>query len=40
MKMFLLSSLVAMVIGIGAYFILTATEVGTAKIYSSQSVRL
>ena len=41
MKIFLLGSLVAMVIGIGAYFILTSTtELGTAKVYSSQSVRL
>ncbi len=40
MRVFLLSSLVAMVIGIGAYFVLSFNEIGTANYYSSESVRL
>jgi len=40
MKMFLISSAVAIIIAFVAYNVLTSTDMDTASVYSSDSVRL
>ena len=40
MKMFLISSAVAIIIAFVAYNVLTSTDMDTASVYSSDNVRL
>ncbi len=40
MKMFMISSVVAILLGVGAYFVLISLGTDTASVYSSAAVRL
>ena len=40
MKIFLISSAVAILIGVGGYFVLTSLGTDSASVHSSESVRL